>query len=139
MPNDVVPEFAVRDFERSLSFYCAVLGFAIAYERPEEGFAYLRYEGLGLMIDHIGQGRSFDDGHLPRNYPSGRGVNIQLRVSQIAPLLQRLQKADYPLYLAPEDRWYRRDDLELGNRQFVVADPDGYLLRFYEDLGLRPI
>ena len=25
----------------------------------------------------------------------------------------------------------------LGNRQFVVADPDGYLLRFHEDLGWR--
>ncbi len=23
------------------------------------------------------------------------------------------------------------------SRQFVVADPDGYLLRFYEDLGRR--
>jgi hypothetical protein len=26
----------------------------------------------------------------------------------------------------------------VGNRQFVVADPDGYLLRFHEALGTRP-
>ncbi len=27
---------------------------------------------------------------------------------------------------------------EVGNRQFVVQDPDGYLLRFFSDLGERP-
>jgi hypothetical protein len=37
-----------------------------------------------------------------------------------------------------EERWYRRDQMETGNRQFVVADPDGYLLRFFSDLGRRP-
>ncbi|HEY0476960.1 MAG TPA: hypothetical protein VGD37_05520 [Kofleriaceae bacterium] len=36
-----------------------------------------------------------------------------------------------------EERWYRRNDHEVGNRQFVVADPDGYLLRFFGDLGQR--
>ena len=30
-----------------------------------------------------------------------------------------------------EESWYRRGSEENGNRQFVVADPDGYLLRFY--------
>ena len=38
-----------------------------------------------------------------------------------------------------EERWYRREDEELGNRQFVVADPDGYLLRFFTNLGTRPV
>jgi hypothetical protein len=37
-----------------------------------------------------------------------------------------------------ETRWYRIGRIERGNRQFVVADPDGYLLRFFEDLGERP-
>jgi hypothetical protein len=37
-----------------------------------------------------------------------------------------------------EDRWYDRDSLSFGNRQFVVQDPDGYLLRFFQDLGSRP-
>ena len=35
------------------------------------------------------------------------------------------------------ERWYRKNGAEVGNRQFVVADPDGYLLRFFEDLGSR--
>ena len=29
-------------------------------------------------------------------------------------------------------------DVENGGRQFVIADPDGYLLRFYTGLGQRP-
>ena len=37
-----------------------------------------------------------------------------------------------------EERWYRKRDEEVGNRQFVVVDPDGYLLRFFTSLGRRP-
>ncbi len=33
----------------------------------------------------------------------------------------------------------RMESQEGGNRQFVVSDSDGYLLRFYSDLGNRPI
>ena len=49
-----------------------------------------------------------------------------------------------------EERWYRVDVAEsggrwqvkgptdAGNRQFVLADPDGYLWRPFRDLGTRP-
>jgi hypothetical protein len=36
-----------------------------------------------------------------------------------------------------EVKWYRTGDFLSCNRQFVVVDPDGYLLRFYTDLGKR--
>ncbi|WP_245528351.1 hypothetical protein [Deinococcus maricopensis] len=36
-----------------------------------------------------------------------------------------------------EDRWYRRADEEVGSRQFVVLDPDGYVLRLVQGLGVR--
>lgn len=39
--NKLVPELSVSDFERSLKFYCQVLGFEVEYERPEDSFAYL--------------------------------------------------------------------------------------------------
>lgn len=138
MPNALVPEFATSDFAKSKAFYCDVLGFQVAYERPEEGFAYLSLGEAELMIDQIGAGRTFDDGHLPECYPFGRGLNVQIEVPSIAPLLKALETVGCELYLAPEDKWYRKDDIEVGNRQFVVADPDGYLLRFFEGLGARP-
>lgn len=65
MSNALVPEFAVSDWQKSKAFYCGILGFDCLYERPEEGFCYLRLGQAELMIDQIGQGRSFDGGHLP--------------------------------------------------------------------------
>ncbi|SHG49028.1 bleomycin resistance protein [Cognatishimia maritima] len=139
MGNALVPEFAVSDYARSKAFYCDVLGFECVYDRPEEGFAYLRREGAELMIDQIGRGRTFDDGHAPEGYPFGRGLNVQIEVATIAPLVGALERHGIALFLPPEDKWYRVGDSEAGNRQFVVADPDGYLLRFFQSLGLRKI
>ncbi|MEY3533635.1 MAG: hypothetical protein RI979_1659, partial [Pseudomonadota bacterium] len=34
--------------------------------------------------------------------------------------------------------WYRDGDLEHGQTQFLVQDPDGYLLRFMQHLETRP-
>jgi len=36
-------------------------------------------------------------------------------------------------------RWTRGGPAQAGNRQFVVADPDGYLWRPFCDLGVRPM
>ena len=49
-----------------------------------------------------------------------------------------MQTADALVILPIEESWYQRDATLLGNRQFVVQDPDGYLLRFFENLGTRP-
>ncbi|MFE3318274.1 hypothetical protein [Nocardia sp. NPDC059195] len=34
--------------------------------------------------------------------------------------------------------WYGRAVDAVGVRQFAVQDPDGYLLRISQDLGIRP-
>ena len=34
---------------------------------------------------------------------------------------------------------YRVDDRNVAVKQFVVMDPDGYLIRFAQDIGSRPI
>jgi catechol 2,3-dioxygenase-like lactoylglutathione lyase family enzyme len=137
MANALVPEFAVSNFTDSKYFYCNILGFTCEYERPEDGFAYLALGAAELMIDQIGIGRTFNDGHLPDAYPYGRGLNVQIQVADIAPLLSALNREDIAPYLPLEDKWYRKGQCEVGNRQFVVADPDGYLLRFFQSLGQR--
>ena len=135
--NALIPELAVVSIAESRRFYCDVLGFSIAYERSEEGFAFLELGEAQLMLDEAGIGRTFDrDGPLQR--PLGRGLNLQIRAANLAAMLSALDGAGWPLYLPLEERWYRRGGEALGNRQFVVADPDGYLLRFYEELGTRP-
>jgi len=134
-PPRLVPELVVSDIARSVAFYCDVLGFTVQYERPEERFAYLDREGAHLMLEQP-TGRSFVVGELA--HPYGRGVNLQIEVSEVAALYARVGAAGAPLHLPLEDRWYRRDETLLGNRQFVVQDPDGYLLRCFQDLGERP-
>jgi catechol 2,3-dioxygenase-like lactoylglutathione lyase family enzyme len=130
----LVPELVVTDLARSLSFYLGVLGFGVAYERPERRFAYLEREGAELMLQQP-VGRSFVNGALAPPY--GRGINLQIEVSDIAALVASVHAAAVPLFLDLEDRCYRKGEIEVGNRQFVIADPDGYLLRFFQDLGVR--
>jgi len=137
--NALVPELAVSDWQTSRAFYCHLVGFDVAYERPAEGFSFMTLGDAQLMIDQIGIGRTFEIKDAPLAWPFGRGLNLQILVPQVAPILKRLERAGVPLHLPLEEKWYRRDDHEVGNRQFVVADPDGYLLRLFEDLGERPV
>jgi hypothetical protein len=61
----------------------------------------------------------------------GRGINFQIGASDVDALAAKVQAAGYPLFIALEDRRYRvREGRHIVQRQFVVADPDGYLLRF---------
>jgi catechol 2,3-dioxygenase-like lactoylglutathione lyase family enzyme len=132
----LVPELIVSDLAASLRFWRDVLGFRVLYERPAEGFAYLARERAEVMLEVLGE-TSWTVGTMDR--PFGRGINLQIEVASLAPLLDGLAKVRWPLYRAPEERWYRVGAMEAGQRQFVVQDPDGYLLRFAQSLTVRPI
>ena len=132
----LVPELAVTDCAASLRFYRDLLGFAVRYQRPEEGFAYLALGDAELMLDEIGGAAPSPTATRPAPVPSAAASTCS-RVPALAPLLAALRRNRTPLLLEPEEKWYRRHDW-IGQRQFVVADPDGYLLRFCEPLGERP-
>ncbi len=133
----IVPEPDVADLERSLTAYEEVLGFRCVVIRPEERFAYLVREGAHLMLQEAaGPGRRFRT--TPLAFPFGRGVNLQIQVSDVDILHAAVARSSLVIHIALEERWYRQADMEAGVRQFVVADPDGYLLRFGSDLGQRP-
>ena len=131
----LVPELYVSDFDESRRFYTDVLGFTILYSRLEDRFAYLDREGAQIMIEQS-VGRAWITGDL--QYPYGRGVNFEIEASDVDTLYVRVQESGATVFLPIEEKWYRRDDTEVGNRQFIVQDPDGYLLRFAQDLGERP-
>ncbi len=134
----LVPELLVDDTARSIEFWCGLCGFQIEYERPEEGFAYLSLDSAHIMLEQRGIGRNWVTGPLER--PLGRGINFQIRVPSIDPILSALDDADYAVFMAPETKWYRVDErTEVGVRQFLVADPDGYLIRFQASHGRRKI
>ncbi len=133
----MVPELMVGDLDASLRFWCGLCGFAVAYARPEDRFAYLERSGPQVMLEEASApGRRWVAG--PLEPPFGRGINFQVAVPDVAPILDALRRAGWPLFMDPEEAWYRAGAQETGVRQFLVQDPDGYLLRFSQGLGLRP-
>ena len=109
----------------------------MVFDRPDEGFAYLHREGAEVMLEERGRGRNWISGTLEP--PFGRGVNFQVGVSDIQPILRALERAGWPLYMAPERKWYRTGAVETGVDQFLVQDPDGYLIRFSAYVGERGV
>jgi catechol 2,3-dioxygenase-like lactoylglutathione lyase family enzyme len=138
----LVPELKVDDLETSLRFWRDLLGFSIRYSRPKEGFAYLDLDGAQLMLDQRGLGPRERRGLWetgPMNHPFGRGINFEIQVTGLSDMLARLEAAGVAIYFGPEERWYRVNSSEVGVRQFLVQDPDGYLVRLQEKIGERPV
>ena len=136
--NPLVPEMIVSDLARSLHYYCEVLGFRIEYQRPEHHFAFLSFHGSQLMLEQDDlEESSWRVG--PLEQPFGRGMNLSIKCPHAQSLIARLEAAGHTLRKPLEERWYRSNDMLIGERNFLVLDPDGYLLRFAEDLGIKAL
>lgn len=132
--NALVPELDVSEIGASLDFWCERLGFEIAYDRPEAKFAYLQRDGAQVMLCQINGNWEV----APLERPFGRGINFQFQVKSLEPILAALAEIGWPLYREPYETWYRTGaNREGGSREFLVQDPDGYLLRFAASIGER--
>ena len=136
--NRLVPEMIVSDLARSLRFYCEVLGFRIEYQRPEHHFAFLSFHGSQLMLEQDDlEESSWRVG--PLEAPFGRGMNLSIECPDVQGLVARFETAGHTLRKPLEERWYRSNDVLFGERNCLLLDPDGYLLRFAEDLGTKAL
>lgn len=137
----LVPELNITSLPASLAFWRDLLGFRVLYDRPEQGFAAIERDGVEFMLEEYETGsaeRCWDTG--PREKPYGRGINFEITVKDVGVLLAALESAPWPLFFGPEERWYRISDTEeTGVFQFLVQDPDGYLLRLSQSLGRRQL
>jgi catechol 2,3-dioxygenase-like lactoylglutathione lyase family enzyme len=131
--NSLIPELDVISLDKSLRFYVETIGFTMEYRREESKFVFLSFQGTQLMLQE--RSGNWETGHL--EYPFGRGINFQIFVKQIDPVRKCLTASGYPLMKSPWESWYRKGEQEVGQREFLVQDPDGYLLRFAESLGVR--
>jgi len=129
--NALIPELTVTDLRASLNFYLA-LGFLLEYERPEDRFAFLSLQGAQLMLEQF---HPTGWNVAPLERPFGRGINLQIEVGNIYPLLEALNDRSYPLYSPIKEYRRRVDSQQIVEREFLVQDPDGYLLRFSQYLG----
>lgn len=133
--NALIPELSVSDMKQSLYFYSEILLFKIEYQRPEDKFAFLSLNDCQIMIEEVNG--YWNTGEL--SYPYGRGVNFQIVINDIDLLYDSLKKNEYPIKFDIQENWYRAETKLKGQKEFLVMDPDGYLLRFVQILGEKDV
>ena len=126
--NKLIPELTVTNIEKSRIFY-ENLGFKVMYERKEDKFIFLELNQNQIMIQEDND--VWGTGTL--EYPFGRGINISMEVGNVEEIKQNLLKINYPLFQDIKESIYRVNEKEYVDKEFLVQDPDGYLLRFTEE------
>ena len=129
--NKIIPELSVTNLEDSLKFY-KTAGFKIEYERPENKFVFISLGEIQFMLQEISDKDKWTV--APLAYPFGNGINFQLEVTNLNEIYNNLKNSNFEITFDIEENWYRQDDKLLGNKEFLIQDPDGYLLRFFEDI-----
>ena len=124
--NALIPELSVKNLGISKSFYIDVLGFVLEYERIENSFAFISYNGAQIMLEQING--NWETGNLV--HPFGRGINFQIITDQLDILRERIMNNGYQLFEDTYKASYREHDVIHELKEFLVQDPDGYLLRF---------
>ena len=129
--NKIIPELSVTNLEESLKFY-KTAGFKLEYDRPENKFAFISLGEIQFMLQEISDNDKWT--LAPLTHPFGNGINFQLEVNNLDEIYNNFKNNNYKISFDIEENWYRQDDKLLGNREFLIQDPDGYLLRFFEDI-----
>ena len=123
--NSLIPELSVTNIEKSKEFYLN-LGFKIMYERKEDKFCFLYLEDNQIMIEEINN--NWNVGEM--KYPFGNGINISMTVSDIDSFYESIISKRIVLFRKIKTSKYRVDDIIYEDKEFLLQDPDGYLLRF---------
>ena len=130
-------ELYVSDLARSLRFYVDLLGFVVSYERPEEHFAAISLGSARIMLEQLRATTPASPEQIARGewrpaaleHPFGRGVNLEVPCADVALVASRLAAAGWTALVNLHEKSYRAGERSVRVRQFVVADPDGYLIR----------
>ena len=93
---------------------------------PRKKFVFVSYEGNQIMLEQING--CWNTGKL--EYPFGRGINFEIGVSDVEAVYNRVKAAGIKLFADMETSCYREGNNEIIQKEFLVQDPDGYLLRF---------
>jgi lactoylglutathione lyase len=135
--SQLIPELIVSSIDKSLDFYLNGVGFKTSYQRSEEKFAFIEFEGSQMMLLEDNENRHSRTGDL--SYPRGQGVNFSIATLDINSISKKLATIGHPLRIPIREQWHRKNDELLGERQLWVMDPDGYLLRFVQSIGHKPL
>ena len=123
--NSLIPELSVSNIEKSVEFYKKI-GFKVIYERLENKFCFLELEHNQLMIEEIND--NWNTAIL--EYPFGRGINISMSVLDIEKMYNNLKDKNIEIFKELECHTYKVNEVIYNDKEFLIQDPDGYLLRF---------
>ena len=124
--NKMIPELSVFDIEQTKRFYND-LGFKIEYERPEEKFVFMSFQDSQFMFEQI-HDNGWNIGELV--YPLGRGINFSIAVDDIEGLYKLVKTLNLEIYRELNRSIYQVNGTEETQTEFLIQDPNGYLLRF---------
>lgn len=132
----LMAEMMVTDYPVSLAFWTGVLGFGIAFERPAQKLACLVHpDGAQVMVYQ--RDGDWETGAMEA--PFGRGMVVQVYLRDVDAVAARVVAAGVPFYVAPREKWRDWGDRLGGQREFLVQDPDGYLVMVVQRIGERPL
>ncbi len=123
--NSLIPEFSVSNIKVSIDFYTS-LGFNIVYERAQDKFCFLQLEDNQIMIEQIND--NWNTAKL--EYPFGRGINISMSVKDIDKFYEEVKNKNIKIFMKLKVNKYVVNDVIYEDKEFLIQDPDGYLLRF---------
>ncbi len=123
--NSLIPELSVSNIETSKTFYKNI-GFEIIYERVEEKFCFMQLENNQIMIEE--ENDNWNVGEL--KYPYGNGINISMSVNNVEYLYKTLRDKKIKFFLDLTVNEYKVNNNVFQDKEFLLQDPDGYLLRF---------
>lgn len=129
--NKLIPELSVSDINKSLDFYINTLGFKLEYQRVEDKFAFLSYNGSQIMIEQINNHWSV--GELKQ--PFGRGINFQIECNNVQQIFNKLHSVGYNIYKDVFTSKYKVDNITYTEMELLVQDLDGYLIRFQQTVA----
>lgn len=124
--NSLVPELSVSDINKSKKFYIDILKFHLEYERLEDKFDFLSYGESQIMIEEVNG--YWNTGKL--QYPFGRGMNLQIAADDVCKISKSLKHNNINLFRDVMESKYECGSKVVIQKELLVQDPDGYLLRF---------
>lgn len=124
--NGLIPELSVSNINESKKFYMDILGFHLEYERLDDKFAFLSYSDAQIMIEEVNG--HWNTGEL--QYPLGRGINFQIATDDVYKIAYNLKQNNIKLFRDIMESSYKCGCKVVFEKEILVQDPDGYLLRF---------
>jgi catechol 2,3-dioxygenase-like lactoylglutathione lyase family enzyme len=117
--HQLVTEIVVRDIRRSTEFYRHL---RFEFLRDGGGFAELAWEEHRLFLAELSAFRDVRQVELPA-VPAFPLANVRVMVPNVDDYWKRANEIGARIVIPIADRYY-------GLRDFLIADPDGFGVRF---------